>query len=726
MSTPVPTPRRADDVDGAGSGPQHDAAVADRRTRTVDALPPTLLVGALALAVVAPVHYLHEPGRASLVVAAACAGLAAVFAAGRAAFCSRRFAGLVARHPDDAVLVTCLLASLAAAVELFAFGRPVSAGGLVVFLLAAGVLTARRRDALVVSATVLAEWFAVAAAHSFAGAWTPLSVLLVCAAVLAYVLEVIRSRATDHLVRAEVAILEAAVTDDLTGLRNRRGLVVAGQELLRAHPDDPLGVVFVDLDGLKRTNDELGHAAGDRLLRAAATVLRGSARSGDVVARLGGDEFAVLLPLSGQDEAQGVRARLTQSLCAAGVPASVGCATSDGRLDPDGSLLALLDRADAAMYDEKQRRRSAAAVPVPDVPVLPEQHLAPAATAQEVTERLLSAPGVVTTAALDLLGLARVAAWLHLALVPVHLLVLPHGNGLVMSSVSLAVAGFSRALLVRRWRGAVSRRAEDLMCALMVGLCAETVGYSALVPDRWACLATILAVISAGGTLAGTRRAAGVCGLTTLAWFAVELGRGLDAQTPSYATPLVCGLGVAALLHVVHHRTLARLEAAEVRVRAIALTDELTGLPNRRAFLTAGRPLVELSLRRGVNASVLLLDLDGLKRVNDLQGHAAGDRMLAAAADVLRRSAAPQDLLGRLAGDEFTVLLHGCAPGDVPARIAWLEASLAQEGVSASIGAAHLPRDARSLDGLVDRADEAMLVVKHERRRPVRSGQPVA
>ncbi len=702
---------------------QDEAAVADRRTRSVDALPPTLLVAALVLAGAAPVHLLLEPGRASTVVAVVCGGLAVVFGAARASFRARRVRDLVGRHPDEVVLLACVLASFAAASELIAFGRPVSAGGLVVFLLAAGVLTSRRRDALVVSGAVLAQWFTVAAVHGFTGAWTPLSVLVVCAAVIAHVLEVIRRRATDHLARAEVMILEAAVTDDLTGLRNRRGLVVAGEQLLRTHPSDPLSVLYLDLDGLKRTNDELGHAAGDRLVRAAASVLWSTARAGDVVARLGGDEFAVLLPATGTAGARAARDRLERALGSAGVAASVGTTTAAEPQESGASLHALLDRADAAMYVDKQRRRTAAAVRAPSRPGSPDTDRP--GVHQEAADRLLAAPGVATTAAMDLLGLAQASGWLHLALVPVHLLTLPSGPGRVMAGASVAVAALSAGLLVRPLRGTVARHAETLICAVMVVLCAETVGYSALVPDRWASLATVLALLTAGGTLAGTRRVVGVCGLTTLAWLAVELARGLDAQTPLYAVPVVSGLGVAVLLHVVHHRTLARLGAAEARVRAVALTDELTGLPNRRAFLAAGRPSVRLTLRRGEHASVLLLDLDGLKRVNDLQGHAAGDRMLATAADVLRRSVAPQDLLGRLAGDEFTVLLHGCPPEDVPARVAWLEAALAQEGVAASIGSAHLPRDARSLDGLVDRADEAMLLVKRERRRAAQAVHPV-
>lgn len=156
----------------------------------------------------------------------------------------------------------------------------------------------------------------------------------------------------------------------------------------------------------------------------------------------------------------------------------------------------------------------------------------------------------------------------------------------------------------------------------------------------------------------------------------------------------------------------------------MALTDELTGLVDRRGFLVHGRPLLELSRRHGRSASLLPLDVDGLKAVNDTQGHAAGDQLIAAAADALRRTARPGDVCARLGGDEFTVLLHGCAPQDVPRRVGRLEGALRDAGVHASIGVAHLGAGVVTLEDLVDRADAAMYEVKRQRRalQPVPGG----
>ena len=553
-----------------------------------------------------------------------------------------------------------------------------------------------------------------------------MTVILVTASVLAHVLQVMRCRAADELARAEVAVLRAAVTDELTGLANRRGLLEAGSGALAAAGPSATSVLYLDLDGLKRTNDRFGHAAGDRLVRAAAVALQRTAGPRDVVARLGGDEFAVLLPGTDAAGARTARDRAQDALAAAGVPASVGTATSPpGAVARAGTdVVALLDRADAAMYEVKQQHRSR---PVP-APASPrpswrDDRDADRADGRAATERLLQAPDVRGTVALDLADLARAGTWLHLAVAPAHVLLLPAGPGLVMAAVSVAVAGLFAALRLPPLRRLVPGRADDLMCAALVLLCTETVGYAALAAEPWSFLAAVLAVVGVGGTLVRTGQVVVVCLLTTLAWAGVARWHGLGADGDWYLVSIGCGLGVATLLHVSHRSTLARLRAAGARVRAVALTDELTGLPNRRAFLQQGRPVVEVQLRRGGHASVLFLDLDGLKEVNDRGGHAAGDRLLAAAADVLRRSLAPGDLVARLGGDEFTVLVHGVPPDRVPARAAWLEAALAEHGVRASIGAAHLPRDARTLDSLVDRADEAMLRVKGGRRR-VRAAGP--
>jgi diguanylate cyclase (GGDEF)-like protein/PAS domain S-box-containing protein len=147
---------------------------------------------------------------------------------------------------------------------------------------------------------------------------------------------------------------ELTRTDELTGLPNRRAwdeLLV--QELAVAERHGlALSVAMLDLDFFKRYNDEHGHLAGDRLLRAAAAAWQAELRSSDVLARWGGEEFALMLP--GCDGAGA--ARLVERLRGTlpdNVTFSAGVATSDGRTAPR----ALIDAADQALYSAKANGR---------------------------------------------------------------------------------------------------------------------------------------------------------------------------------------------------------------------------------------------------------------------------------------------------------------------------------------------------------------------------------
>lgn len=152
-----------------------------------------------------------------------------------------------------------------------------------------------------------------------------------------------------------------AETDALTGLLNRRAWreVCAAEEDRHRRLGDHLGVMVVDLDGLKQVNDREGHAAGDELLLLAATVLRQTSRGGDHVARLGGDEFAVLCPRTTTSQLAAKADRFTEACAAVGLAASVGVAT----MQVGGDLAETEAAADRAMYEAKRRRREAPAPP---------------------------------------------------------------------------------------------------------------------------------------------------------------------------------------------------------------------------------------------------------------------------------------------------------------------------------------------------------------------------
>lgn len=158
--------------------------------------------------------------------------------------------------------------------------------------------------------------------------------------------------AEELLRRAERAEIEALV-DEMTGLFNRRGWdrLVEREEKRSARYGHGATIAVMDLDGLKRTNDLQGHAAGDALLRDVANVLRSVIREHDVAARIGGDEFALLV-VESDDPATKLLERLEAAFAAEGIEVSIGCAHRKS----EGGIQAAIDRADAAMYERKFAR----------------------------------------------------------------------------------------------------------------------------------------------------------------------------------------------------------------------------------------------------------------------------------------------------------------------------------------------------------------------------------
>lgn len=157
---------------------------------------------------------------------------------------------------------------------------------------------------------------------------------------------------------------ELAVTDPLTGLANHRQLVQALEaEIKRSRrTGQPLAVVLLDLDGLKQINDRHGHLSGSLAIRRVAEALLGSCRATDTAARFGGDEFALVLPETGEAAAwhvaRGVADRLATDAEKPNLSVSVGVAAYPGHGE---TVEELLNAADVALYETKERRKTRAA-----------------------------------------------------------------------------------------------------------------------------------------------------------------------------------------------------------------------------------------------------------------------------------------------------------------------------------------------------------------------------
>jgi diguanylate cyclase (GGDEF)-like protein len=167
-------------------------------------------------------------------------------------------------------------------------------------------------------------------------------------------------RLVDELRRSRRALAHQAFHDPLTGLANRTRFHDLLALALGGVHADHVAVVMIDLDGFKLVNDQLGHAAGDRLLAGVADRLLNATRGADTVSRLGGDEFAVLLEnVHHIADAEVVAQRILKALRAPfdieGVAMTVGASIGIARHSPldNGNGDALLRRADLAMYDVK-------------------------------------------------------------------------------------------------------------------------------------------------------------------------------------------------------------------------------------------------------------------------------------------------------------------------------------------------------------------------------------
>lgn len=198
------------------------------------------------------------------------------------------------------------------------------------------------------------------------------------------------------------------------------------------------------------------------------------------------------------------------------------------------------------------------------------------------------------------------------------------------------------------------------------------------------------------------------------------------AQDYLVKSELTTGLLVRSLRHAVErHRLFSAL-------RSLSLIDDLTGLYNRRGFADLGEQYLKLARRSGRGVTMVFVDLDRFKTINDSLGHHVGDRALVKVADILRATFRRSDIIARLGGDEFGVLALEASDESSESLVDRLRervkefnsASPEPYQLAISVGMArHEDEPGVRLEDLVAEADSAMYREKHDKRAATLRGR---
>ena len=205
------------------------------------------------------------------------------------------------------------------------------------------------------------------------------------------------------------------------------------------------------------------------------------------------------------------------------------------------------------------------------------------------------------------------------------------------------------------------------------------------------------------------RSVAATAAMSLAAYAGAALLAGAGAEAVVVFSALLATAGVMGVSQAVNR------ERQRGELALLSRSDPLTGTLNRRGF--AERFEAELSdhvRHDGRPLGLIVVDLDGFKRVNDTRGHAEGDALLCRVAATLATDLRPSDVLGRLGGDEFAVLLPEAGPGALRAAAARLEQRLG-DVAAASIGVAALPADGLTAEDLHHAADVDLYRTKERR-----------
>jgi diguanylate cyclase (GGDEF)-like protein len=295
--------------------------------------------------------------------------------------------------------------------------------------------------------------------------------------------------------------------------------------------------------------------------------------------------------------------------------------------------------------------------------------------------------------------------------------------GSVWSSALAALTGVFLAgsfLVLHSGRGDVLRRNPLRFGAVVTALvAANPMVYILGTGVTYPAIGMLLVIVALGALIHNRYWAAACIGFVDAYWIICAIAFGVaDVPPATFVSQMVKANALAIVLNIARRRTVRRFETAQREVHRLATTDELTGLANQRGLYEAVRELPAQLRKQGLDLTVVYVDLDDLKTVNDRHGHAAGDALIRSVAEVLRSAFREHDTIARIGGDEFAVLITSAGDEDAQALVDRAHQRLVDKGISASIGSASASPASPDFDTnlLLERADAAMYEAKSIRK----------
>jgi diguanylate cyclase (GGDEF)-like protein len=297
------------------------------------------------------------------------------------------------------------------------------------------------------------------------------------------------------------------------------------------------------------------------------------------------------------------------------------------------------------------------------------------------------------------------------------------------AAVVILLVAFAGFIVLFRFSPLLSERAGAKIAVEILGMVAFLTAVLGVLGSERAALTNLylLPIITAALAL-GRRATALVLVLITACYLLITaLELGYDALDAGFATAVASVLGPFVLVAFLTILLAENIQTAKARIRELSDRDELTELYNMRSFSKLAERHTEFARRSGTACTLLLLDINGLKGINDKYGHDAGSKAIKLVADALLRLTRSSDLIARHGGDEFAVLLAD-ADRTIAAEVAQrirnvvfattLEVDSRIVRVQVGVGAGCMPGDGNTLQQLMAAASQALVLDKQGREKP--------